>query len=172
MRSHFVYVTLLYCSPTRIADLAGAGEASRGGQLRIASWFVWCQACRHGGHAGHIFNWFHGTSNGGLPPALIECPVNGCTCRCAGLDSTVPPPRPQPTSRIRLLSGDTDIVQSSPDQSTILSDNDTEPLPSDGELELLEIGGMKTERSPVAPASVPKNRREIVDPVIRFLDAD
>ncbi|XP_074036422.1 GATOR complex protein mio [Leptinotarsa decemlineata] len=41
-------------------------------------WFTWCQTCRHGGHAGHICDWFEEHQ---------ECPVSGCTCRCASIDS-------------------------------------------------------------------------------------
>lgn len=44
----------------------------------LASWFTWCQSCRHGGHAGHINNWFEKHS---------ECPVTGCCCKCFSLDS-------------------------------------------------------------------------------------
>ncbi|VDQ02596.1 unnamed protein product, partial [Trichobilharzia regenti] len=29
----------------------------------IADWFVWCQACRHGGHASHLIEWFYGDSS-------------------------------------------------------------------------------------------------------------
>mmetsp|Transcript_66987 Transcript_66987/g.118572 ORF Transcript_66987/g.118572 Transcript_66987/m.118572 type:complete len:137 (-) Transcript_66987:12-422(-) len=40
-------------------------------------WMVWCQTCRHGGHASHLEEWF----------ALHEkCPVSGCNCRCATND--------------------------------------------------------------------------------------
>ena len=41
-------------------------------------WFVWCQHCKHGGHAAHIEKWFidHDT-----------CPVAECTCHCAALDA-------------------------------------------------------------------------------------
>lgn len=45
----------------------------------LASWFTWCQTCRHGGHTDHIQNWF---------AAHSECPVTGCTCRCLSLDGT------------------------------------------------------------------------------------
>ena len=87
MLSHFLF-------RNKGVDAISSSEASRGGALRLASWFVWCQACRHGGHAGHIFDWFYGGGGEGnaLPPTIIECPVNGCFCRCAGLDSSVPQP--------------------------------------------------------------------------------
>ena len=32
---------------------------------------------RHGGHAGHIIQWF---------TEHVDCPVTGCTCKCAQLD--------------------------------------------------------------------------------------
>ncbi|KAK7593002.1 hypothetical protein V9T40_007754 [Parthenolecanium corni] len=40
-------------------------------------WFTWCQTCRHGGHAGHLSDWFKEHS---------ECPVTGCSCNCQSLD--------------------------------------------------------------------------------------
>lgn len=36
-------------------------------------WFTWCQTCRHGGHAVHMFDWFQKHS---------ICPVSNCTCQC------------------------------------------------------------------------------------------
>ncbi|KAG2235345.1 hypothetical protein INT48_004964 [Thamnidium elegans] len=36
-------------------------------------WFTWCQTCRHGGHAVHMFDWFQKHST---------CPVSNCTCQC------------------------------------------------------------------------------------------
>ncbi|KAG5872709.1 hypothetical protein JTB14_008803 [Gonioctena quinquepunctata] len=41
-------------------------------------WFTWCQTCRHGGHAGHLCEWFREHQ---------ECPVSGCNCRCSAIDS-------------------------------------------------------------------------------------
>ncbi|VEL32875.1 unnamed protein product, partial [Protopolystoma xenopodis] len=127
---------------------------SRRALTPLANWFIWCQACRHGGHAGHLAEWFYGglhhltqtaassistasatapitaatstscigtlgiTANQSsaplsaalsvsapsrsvaqhpsdsslslqAPPSwLVECPVNGCHCRCASLDLT------------------------------------------------------------------------------------
>uniref|UniRef100_A0A0X3PQ69 MIOS-like alpha-solenoid domain-containing protein n=2 Tax=Schistocephalus solidus TaxID=70667 RepID=A0A0X3PQ69_SCHSO len=79
-------------------DIRGNG----GTVLPVSSWFVWCQACRHGGHAGHLSEWFYGGGGsdysgrggrtGSIPVNLIECPVNGCTCRCASLDAKQPEP--------------------------------------------------------------------------------
>jgi hypothetical protein len=39
-----------------------------------AQWFTWCQACRHGGHAGHMAEWFR---------THADCPVTDCRCQCA-----------------------------------------------------------------------------------------
>ena len=39
-------------------------------------WMVWCQTCRHGGHAEHMSEWFKHHD---------ECPVSGCNCRCSKL---------------------------------------------------------------------------------------
>ncbi|KAH9267830.1 hypothetical protein BASA84_000517 [Batrachochytrium salamandrivorans] len=39
----------------------------------INSWFTWCQSCKHGGHTGHILDWFKGHT---------MCPVADCTCQC------------------------------------------------------------------------------------------
>jgi hypothetical protein len=41
-------------------------------------WFTWCQTCRHGGHAGHVQDWF---------ASHEECPVAECTCKCSSLDA-------------------------------------------------------------------------------------
>ena len=39
-------------------------------------WFTWCQTCRHGGHATHIFDWFRNHNT---------CPVSNCSCHCYSL---------------------------------------------------------------------------------------
>ena len=39
---------------------------------------VWCQTCRHGGHAQHLEEWF---------AQHDVCPVADCNCRCALLDA-------------------------------------------------------------------------------------
>lgn len=44
----------------------------------FASWFTWCQTCRHGGHSYHMTQWFR---------EHLECPVTACTCRCMSLDA-------------------------------------------------------------------------------------
>lgn len=44
----------------------------------FAAFTVFCVTCRHSGHAVHYLNWFKNNST---------CPVSGCTCPCASLDS-------------------------------------------------------------------------------------
>lgn len=39
-------------------------------------WMIWCQACKHGGHANHITEWFSKNS---------VCPVTECRCKCSSL---------------------------------------------------------------------------------------
>ena len=41
---------------------------------------VFCQTCRHGGHAEHILEWFYGDEGG---KAHETCPVASCQCQCA-----------------------------------------------------------------------------------------
>ncbi|CAL8069503.1 unnamed protein product [Calicophoron daubneyi] len=59
----------------------------------MANWFIWCQACRHGGHASHLAEWFYG-STGATDDVdrFNQCPVSGCQCRCASLDALQPVP--------------------------------------------------------------------------------
>ena len=38
-------------------------------------WFMWCQRCKHGGHAGCLDKWFSGGRR--------ICGVNGCSCNCS-----------------------------------------------------------------------------------------
>lgn len=45
-----------------------------------AAFTVFCVTCRHSGHALHYLNWFQNNST---------CPVSGCTCTCASLDSKI-----------------------------------------------------------------------------------
>ncbi|VDM32980.1 unnamed protein product [Hydatigera taeniaeformis] len=171
--------------------VGGNDDASRGGPLRLASWFVWCQACRHGGHANHIFDWFYGGSGDGgntLSPNLIECPVNGCFCHCASLDSSVPQPRftpPSPTTvstaggaasgdgptrNIATMLATMRDLTLNPVPSTLSSSSSSLTSPAlasmDASPHVEDVGGKLLRRSPVTPASVPKNRREIVDPVV------
>jgi WD repeat-containing protein mio len=50
---------------------------------------VFCQTCRHGGHASHIIEWFFGDSAGepgrgiGGERAHAVCAVADCDCHCA-----------------------------------------------------------------------------------------
>lgn len=41
--------------------------------LESGRWFMWCQHCKHGGHANCIDSWFH---------SHLVCGVNGCNCNC------------------------------------------------------------------------------------------
>ncbi|KAH7339923.1 hypothetical protein B0J17DRAFT_657328 [Rhizoctonia solani] len=43
---------------------------------------VFCQTCRHGGHAVHIMEWFFGSEESETS-GHRECPVADCTCNCA-----------------------------------------------------------------------------------------
>lgn len=43
------------------------------------NWFTWCQSCHHGGHAGHVMDWFKDHS---------DCPVAGCSCKCMASNCT------------------------------------------------------------------------------------
>ncbi|CAH2048926.1 unnamed protein product, partial [Iphiclides podalirius] len=59
----------------------GGGSGVGAGGAHFGGWFSWCVACRHGGHAAHLLQWFSEHS---------ECPVSSCSCRCSSLD---PPDR-------------------------------------------------------------------------------
>uniref|UniRef100_T1JHX6 Uncharacterized protein n=1 Tax=Strigamia maritima TaxID=126957 RepID=T1JHX6_STRMM len=65
-------------SGTGIVKHDGKNESSNLRLTKFASWFTWCQTCRHGGHTAHIIEWFK---------EQAECPVTGCTCKCMCLDS-------------------------------------------------------------------------------------
>ncbi|KAJ1304891.1 hypothetical protein OPQ81_006025 [Rhizoctonia solani] len=43
---------------------------------------VFCQTCRHGGHAVHIMEWFFGSEESETS-GHKECPVADCNCNCA-----------------------------------------------------------------------------------------
>jgi len=45
-------------------------------QTSFDNWFSWCQTCKHGGHVGHLQEWFK-THRG--------CPVADCDCQCDSL---------------------------------------------------------------------------------------
>lgn len=42
--------------------------------FEMGKWFMWCQKCKHGGHAGCLEGWF---------TTRVACGVNGCTCVCS-----------------------------------------------------------------------------------------
>ncbi|KER23238.1 hypothetical protein T265_08849 [Opisthorchis viverrini] len=79
----------------------------------MASLFIWCQACRHGGHASHLVEWFYGcaSSSADVEPHP-QCPVSGCQCRCASLDSL----RPVAAARVPSRSFDIDLALENEDQ--------------------------------------------------------
>jgi len=43
------------------------------GVQNFDDWFSWCQTCKHGGHSGHLADWFKSHS---------VCPVSDCDCKC------------------------------------------------------------------------------------------
>lgn len=57
--------------------VAGARAWSTGGDGTPTpaqdDWFAWCQRCKHGGHAGHLAQWFSSHS---------KCAVVECQCNC------------------------------------------------------------------------------------------
>jgi WD40 repeat protein len=53
--------------------VASDGVTWHSGRNEFDDWITWCQNCKHGGHAKHIFEWFE-THN--------ECPVSDCHCNC------------------------------------------------------------------------------------------
>lgn len=60
---------------TILAGGVGGGLVSDGGDISGSLAVTWCQACRHGGHAAHLEDWFS---------RHTECPVPGCLCHCGG----------------------------------------------------------------------------------------
>lgn len=155
---------------------SGCSEASRGGPLHLASWFVWCQACRHGGHAGHIFNWFYGggkSSSGSfggdplLSSELIECPVNGCSCHCAGLDASIPVPRQpfcQPPEFLPNDGGAGSLLNRMQDLQLLQAYSDQRDNII-GRMGVSMVMGGQSSR-PTTGGGIQRNRREIVDPVL------
>ncbi|KAH9892448.1 hypothetical protein C8Q73DRAFT_761814 [Cubamyces lactineus] len=64
-------------------------ESARGSSIlssipsdTIAEALVFCQTCRHGGHASHVMEWFYG-EGGAATRAHETCPIAGCDCHCA-----------------------------------------------------------------------------------------
>ena len=58
----------------RVAD-DPTGRAWQTADVPFDEWMVWCNSCKHGGHAGHILDWFESHD---------KCPVSACECRCDG----------------------------------------------------------------------------------------
>ncbi|KAI0744299.1 hypothetical protein C8Q80DRAFT_889791 [Daedaleopsis nitida] len=71
-----------------LMTLTLAPENARGNMLSavpsetLQEALVFCQTCRHGGHASHIMEWFYG-EGGATSRAHGTCPIAGCDCRCA-----------------------------------------------------------------------------------------
>ncbi|RTG83870.1 WD repeat-containing protein mio, partial [Schistosoma bovis] len=103
----------LYSSPEKSSSIPNS--------IPIADWFVWCQACRHGGHASHLTDWFYGDSfDLGDNGYSKECPVSGCQCHCAALDVN------QTLSRLNYSRSS--INSRSPDSEESSSLVDNEPI--------------------------------------------
>ncbi|CAH8563047.1 unnamed protein product [Schistosoma guineensis] len=103
----------LYSSPEKSSSIPNS--------IPIADWFVWCQACRHGGHASHLTDWFYGDSfDLGDNGYSKECPVSGCQCHCAALDVN------QTLSRLNYCRSS--INSRSPDSEESSSLVDNEPI--------------------------------------------
>jgi hypothetical protein len=51
----------------------GEGLSWSGGVQSFDDWFSWCQTCKHGGHSGHLSDWFKTNT---------VCPVSDCDCKC------------------------------------------------------------------------------------------
>lgn len=62
-----------------------ASGSSVGANVRsfASAALVWCQTCRHGGHAAHLAEWFRRKHR--------VCPAPGCKCRCPTLDAQLAP---------------------------------------------------------------------------------
>ncbi|CAN0376973.1 unnamed protein product, partial [Hapterophycus canaliculatus] len=43
-------------------------------QAALDIWWSWCSLCNHGGHNGHLDDWFAGNDT---------CGSQGCDCKCA-----------------------------------------------------------------------------------------
>jgi len=63
------------CTPSdpRTRQFIDGGSSWHSGSHPFDYWFTWCQTCKHGGHAKHIFEWF---------AIHDECPVTDCHCKC------------------------------------------------------------------------------------------
>ncbi|CAO3599741.1 unnamed protein product [Absidia cylindrospora] len=56
-----------------IRQAMASSNANHADSSNFDMWFTWCQTCRHGGHAVHMFDWFQKHSS---------CPVSNCACQC------------------------------------------------------------------------------------------
>jgi hypothetical protein len=45
---------------------------------KFGHWFAWCQACKHGGHIKHLYEWFDRHE---------KCAFLHCNCKCLSIDS-------------------------------------------------------------------------------------
>ncbi|KAH8077520.1 hypothetical protein BXZ70DRAFT_1053623, partial [Cristinia sonorae] len=63
-----------------VQDSARDAELVHSSKDTIDEALVFCQSCRHGGHASHILEWFHGEDGN---RSHGTCPVASCQCRCA-----------------------------------------------------------------------------------------
>ncbi|KZT65334.1 hypothetical protein DAEQUDRAFT_747081 [Daedalea quercina L-15889] len=59
---------------------SGSGGAWMAYLHTIDDALVFCQTCRHGGHASHVLQWFYGEDR---RRSHGTCPVAGCDCRCS-----------------------------------------------------------------------------------------
>ncbi|KAH7107973.1 hypothetical protein BKA62DRAFT_680564 [Auriculariales sp. MPI-PUGE-AT-0066] len=72
-------------------DVRGTSSIGLGGpQDTVDQAFIFCQTCRHGGHASHVLEWFFGNSStdedGPGPKETHDvCAAGDCECRCADL---------------------------------------------------------------------------------------
>jgi hypothetical protein len=55
------------------APVTGEHDLQHHNVFDYGKWFIWCQNCKHGGHASCIDSWFN---------LHDVCGVNGCECNC------------------------------------------------------------------------------------------
>ncbi|CAM9651255.1 unnamed protein product [Scytosiphon promiscuus] len=48
-------------------------------QAALDIWWSWCSLCNHGGHNGHLDDWFEDNDT---------CGAQGCDCKCASRDAS------------------------------------------------------------------------------------
>jgi hypothetical protein len=56
---------------------SNTGDAPSYVTIPFNKWWIWCQRCKHGGHCGHLEEWFLNHD---------ECPVSDCNCTCLNRD--------------------------------------------------------------------------------------